>query len=149
MFLISHRGNIDGPDKLNENNPDYILNALKKGFDVEIDVWSVNNKFFLGHDKPQYQVDKKFLINTSFWCHAKDINSFYNVLKIGAHCFFHQKDDVTLTSKGFMWTYPGKTLMPMSICVMPELNNYKNIKNKCAGFCSDYIKEIKNEKLKR
>ena len=30
MILISHRGNIDGPNLEKENDPEYILNALTK-----------------------------------------------------------------------------------------------------------------------
>ena len=39
MLLISHRGNLNGPDKKFENHPKYIQNAIKKGFDVEIDIY--------------------------------------------------------------------------------------------------------------
>ena len=31
------------------------------------------------------------------------------------HCFRHQEDDVTLTSRGYMWTYPGKPLTEKQI----------------------------------
>ena len=39
MILISHRGNITGPNKEMENKPEYIEKTLKMGYDVEIDVW--------------------------------------------------------------------------------------------------------------
>ena len=39
MIYISHRGNIEGKSEKNENNPEYIMKAVDKGFDVEIDVW--------------------------------------------------------------------------------------------------------------
>ena len=35
----------------------------KLGYDVEIDVWSIDKQFYLGHDEPQYKIDKKFLQN--------------------------------------------------------------------------------------
>jgi hypothetical protein len=57
MLLIAHRGNINGPNIELENNPDYILNTLKLGYDCEIDVWKINNKLLLGHDKPDYKID--------------------------------------------------------------------------------------------
>lgn len=60
MIFISHRGNLNGPNKIEENKIEYIEEALNKKFDVEIDLWFVNKNFFLGHDKPQYKVDKKF-----------------------------------------------------------------------------------------
>jgi len=49
--FISHRGNLAGPMPEFENRPDYIDNALDLGFDVEVDLWSYDNKFFLGHDE--------------------------------------------------------------------------------------------------
>ena len=46
MYLISHRGNINGVEKDNENNPDYIKKAMQKGYDVEVDVRYEDHKFF-------------------------------------------------------------------------------------------------------
>lgn len=39
MIIISHRGNLFGTDRKNENRPEQIKKALKEKFDVEIDVW--------------------------------------------------------------------------------------------------------------
>ena len=63
MRLISHRGNIDGPNLNNENDPENILKVLNLGYDVEIDVWFIDNEFYLGHDYPKYIVNKSFLEN--------------------------------------------------------------------------------------
>ena len=146
MILISHRGNINGPRKELENKPQYIENALKLGYDVEIDVWSIDRVFYLGHDKPQYEIDLDYLRNKKFWCHAKNIETLNKMLKEDIHCFWHQEDDVTLTSKGYMWTYPGKPLTDKSICVLPEKNNEKP--KKCLGICSDYVVNYKKEDIK-
>ena len=43
-----------------ENKHEYILDTLHKGYDVEIDVWLIDGNFYLGHDKPQYQVQEVF-----------------------------------------------------------------------------------------
>ena len=48
MLLISHRGNIFGIDKEKENSPKQIEHAIKQGYDVEIDVWSYDFRWFLG-----------------------------------------------------------------------------------------------------
>ena len=61
MIFIAHRGNLNGPNKEMENKPEYILKALNKDFYVEIDVWYINNSFFLGHDNPDYKIDIEFL----------------------------------------------------------------------------------------
>ena len=45
MKLISHRGNLEGRKPELENNPEYIDEALSKGYDVEIDVWWSGNSF--------------------------------------------------------------------------------------------------------
>jgi hypothetical protein len=50
MILISHRGNINGKQPSKENHPLYIFEAIKQGFQVEIDVWFIDGKFKLGHD---------------------------------------------------------------------------------------------------
>ena len=59
MRLISHRGNIKGPNPDQENRPWYIDEAILQGFDVEVDVWLVDDEIVLGHDFPQYYVTKK------------------------------------------------------------------------------------------
>ena len=110
MIFISHRGNMTGINPKRENEPLYIVEALEKGFDVEIDVWYKKGQFYLGHDEPQYKVKREFLQNRKLWCHAKNIEALNKMLKEDIHCFWHQEDDVTLTSKGFMWTYPGKKI---------------------------------------
>jgi len=79
MILISHRGNISGPNPEKENHPEYILAALQAGYDVEIDVWFENGKFMLGHDEPQYElpfelIDKKY---PKIWVHCKNMDSIY------------------------------------------------------------------------
>ena len=64
------------------------------------------------------------------------------------HSFWHQEDDVTLTSRNFIWTHPGKQLTENSIAVLPELNNDNSITmlpKKLFGICSDFIKEYRGE----
>jgi hypothetical protein len=146
MKFISHRGNLNGPIEEYENHPEYIHEALKKGFDVEIDVRVKNDILYLGHDFAKYKINEKFLINNKLWCHAKDLETINKLGKIKCHFFWHQKDDVTITSLGYFWTYPGKKLFKKSICVLPEKASYK--KFECYGICSDYILKYK-KKLKR
>ena len=137
MYLISHRGNLNGIDKDDENNPDYINQAISRGYDVEVDVRYESGQFFLGHDFNQFQVKDDFLLNNKLWCHAKTNEALIALDRIKAHYFWHQEDDYTITSKGFFWTYPGKKLLQKSICVLPERANYDKID--CLGICSDFI----------
>ena len=145
MILISHRGNINGKIPLRENEPSYIKDAIKKGYNVEIDVWWSDNSFYLGHDNPQYKIDVSYLLNNrcyKLWCHAKNIEAIVEMKKEKTiNCFWHQKDDITLTSKGHIWAYPGKQPIKNSIAVMPEI--YNDDLDKCIGICSDYIGNYK------
>lgn len=154
MIFISHRGNLEGSNAYKENHPDYIKKALQAGFNVEIDVWFIKNNFYLGHDEPQYPVHINFFYNqeinnykhNDYWCHAKNIEALEHLLSIGAHCFWHQTDDVVLTSKNFLWTYPGKALAKKNaIAVMPKTYDY--IEN-AAGICADNIMEIKSKLIR-
>ena len=91
MYFISHRGNTLGPDISKENSVDYINDAIKKGYDVEIDVWFQKENFYLGHDKPTYLVDDKYLLNKKLWCHSKNLDSLINLKKIWSSLFLARK----------------------------------------------------------
>ena len=143
MILISHRGNINGKLIEAENRPDYIDDTIRMGYDVEVDLWWVNGKTFLGHDKPQYEVDDEWLSNRvdKLWIHCKNTDSLSWIRSTILHYFWHEEDTLTLTSKNYIWTYPGKQPIIGSIAVMPEIYN-DNI-SKCLGICSDYIQNYK------
>lgn len=140
MVLISHRGNLKGRNPEQENTAPYIMAAINAGYDVEIDVWKTPDGLFLGHDRPETKTDVNFLENENLWIHCKNIEALEDISSRGFHCFFHQNDDVILTSKGFLWVFPAKPMVPSAICVLPELLVKKPI---CAGFCSDYIEDYK------
>jgi hypothetical protein len=143
MFLISHRGNINGKTPESENSPAYIDKAIEGGFNVEIDVWYKDGEWYLGHDIPKYHINFNYLKNQKLWCHAKNIEALNIMLKEGVHCFWHQEDNYTLTSRGYIWTYPEKILTDLSICVSLEKNN--KISKKVIGICSDYIISYKDK----
>lgn len=147
MILISHRGNINGRFESYENEPTYIDLAISKGYDVEVDVWYRDNILWLGHDKPQYGVDFRWFRDriSKLWVHCKNIESliYFKESGYGMNYFWHQEDDVTITSSGYFWTYPGKQLTTNSIAVMPEISEFVNMKI-ALGVCSDYIEKYKN-----
>jgi hypothetical protein len=150
MRWIAHRGNLSGPDT-KENHPNHIDKAISLGYDVEIDVWVDGYKIYLGHDNPQYKIDNYFLEKRRnvLWCHAKNIQALKFLLDNHFHVFFHDKDDYTLTSKGFIWSYPGTELVKGSICVMPEMADDPEYLNKSKhllhGVCTDYVLTYKNK----
>lgn len=141
MKLISHRGNLNGPIPANENSPEYILKAITLGYDVEIDVWYHNSKIYLGHDYGKYEADIHFLLNKKLWCHAKNIDALSLMLEYNEiNCFWHQTDDYTVTSKGFIWTYPNKEITKKSVIVCLDDNMPNNLKkNILYGICGDNV----------
>lgn len=144
MILISHRGNLIVKNTERENSPDYIDEAINLGYDVEIDIWSISGQLFLGHDSPQYEITELWLNHRidKLWVHCKNIEAveYFNSIR-KYNYFWHEEDTVTLTSKGFIWAYPGKQPIRNSIAVMPEINN--DTIDLCAGICSDYILKYK------
>ena len=47
MKIISHRGNLNGENPNLENTKQYIDTAMNEGFDVEVDLWNIDNKYYL------------------------------------------------------------------------------------------------------
>ena len=147
MRYISHRGNITGREAYRENTIEYIQEALDKGYDVEVDVWYVGGKLYLGHNYAQEEVSLEFLNDERLWVHCKDVKALEICLKNQIHCFFHNEDDATITSYGYIWVYPNKELgitREMSVAVLPEYNNSDT--TNCYGICSDNIENYKNMK---
>ena len=150
MIYISHRGNINGKIEEAENNPDYIQDTIRLGYDVEIDVWYIDGEWWLGHDGPQYKTDLEWIEERSqnLWVHCKNIEAVEYFYENENDCkeinwFWHEEDTLTLTSYGYIWAYPGKQPIKKSIAVMPEIHN-DNI-SYCIGICSDYIQKYKDE----
>jgi hypothetical protein len=147
---IAHRGNIYGRNISRENDPEYIKEALALGYDVEIDVWVINNEIFLGHDEPQYKIDIEFLKNDKFWCHAKNflaLNMMYEN-KDTMHYFSHDLDNHVLTSRGIILALVGKEISNNTVCIMPErtedVYTEEEFKNAYA-ICSDYVAYYKQK----
>jgi hypothetical protein len=147
MILISHRGNTSGSIPSYENEPNYIDLAIKKGFDVEVDIWCIDKTLWLGHDKPQYEINFIWICDriSKLWIHCKNTDAmiFFKESGYPLNYFWHQKDDMTITSIGYFWTYPGMKLTSNSIAVMPEIKDFDNIE-RAYGICSDFISKYTN-----
>jgi hypothetical protein len=141
MKVISHRGNLIGKNPEQENHPSYISDAVAKGFDVEVDVWVQGGKFVLGHDSPQYDVSVGFLQGLPLWCHAKNEEALERLLWGNLHCFWHENDKMTLTSKGIPWCYP-ENYMQLGVTVMQDESVPKK---KIFGICTDYALKIRGD----
>jgi len=146
MIYIAHRGNINGPN-INENHPDYLLKTISEGFYVETDLWYINNKLYLGHDEPQYEITINFLLNIKdfLYCHCKNIEALYYIINNYSEieCFYHDIEKCVLTNKRKIWNSPGEKLTSLTICVMPE--RVGQIPENCYGVCTDFPLRYKNK----
>lgn len=140
MIFICHRGKKNNQEP--ENFVKNILKNLSLGYDCEIDVWKIENRFFIGHDKPEEEIKEEFLLNKNLWCHAKNIEALKYMISNNITTFWHQNDDYTITSNGFIWVYPGKKIVKNCIIVKPELGNYtvKELQT-CHAICTAEIEK--------
>jgi hypothetical protein len=153
MRIISHRGNLYGPNQKTENSIDSIYSAISLGFDIEIDIWLVDNKLYLGHDSPQYCTSIEWLKNHSdkLWIHCKNMDSLEFLLDYKElNIFGHSNDDFVLTSKQNIFCKPGMKINKRSVIVMPELTPIysESSFDDCYGVLTDYPINIKEQNYK-
>ena len=146
MIYISHRGNTNGKNVERENSPEYIFESLEKGYNVEVDIWLIDSKWYFGHDEPKYEIDLlefKFLFDR-IWFHCKNFEALEELsIYKDIIYFYHSDDNFTLTSNKYIWTLTGEKLSKNSICVLPENSNYNELN--CYGICSDFIQKYKSQ----
>lgn len=150
MTLISHRGNLSGPCPAEENSISYIEAALRRGFNVELDLRTLHGKLFLGHDTPDYEVTFNWLYEHSSWLfiHCKNYEAikFISETRI-FNWFCHQNDTFGLVSNGMVW-YSDLASKPNKNCILPlltqqQIKEYpKEWLRAAGGICSDYIQDI-------
>lgn len=141
MLLISHRGNTNGKES-QENSPELIEDVLDRGFYVETDLWIERGKFYLGHDEPVYNITIDFFNKNNIIYHAKNLAALEFCLDSNIHTFWHQEDEYTITSYGYIWVYPGLSVSNKAKCIIVD-NNKPSFKYDCTGICSDYVQLYK------
>tara|TARA_R110000868_G_scaffold9602_3_gene47294 strand:- start:179 stop:652 length:474 start_codon:yes stop_codon:yes gene_type:complete len=128
MKFISHRGNLQGRHKINENIPSVIENVISNGYNVEIDVWESDDKLYLGHDEPQWNVSLEFFKSNydKLLIHCKDDASLFRLSSLPIlDLFSHADDKFTLSSKGKILIHPHTiTTYRKGILIMPEMSHY-------------------------
>lgn len=139
--FIAHRGNIDGANLAYENDDAYLKHAYSIGYDVECDLIAHKGILYYGHEEPQQPADVSFLQQQGVWTHAKNLEALSILLRMNTNTFWHQTDDVTLTSKGYLWCYPGtfinnKTAIWLDLLDKPLPDKIGNI----YGICGDTVR---------
>lgn len=149
--IISHRGNIEGPDHLNENTIAQIEKCIRLGLDVEIDLRMKNGEPHLGHDFAQHKVTKEWLSeNLSYlWIHVKEYEALVWLNEHLPHAvyFCHESDKFTLISNGFIWSHDLKNKVTGK-CVIPllslkDINDFEfENQQDLYAICTDYVKDV-------
>lgn len=141
MLIIAHRGNINGPTN-EENHPTHLLKAIKNNRIIETDIWYDGKIWSLGHDHPQYDITSNFITQIKPHCyfHAKNLQALEALLNTkNTIVFWHETDDYTITSNGYIWTYPNKPCTSHNIIVCRSHNEIAAaITFKAYGICTDY-----------
>ena len=151
MILISHRGNVDMVNLERENTKSYIQEAIDLGYDVEIDVRYIDNKFWLGHDKADYVVELEWLLDrkNNLWIHCKNFLALSKLIDTNLRIFYHQHENHTIIGNTkVIWSHDIDEANYQSIIPlidMESVNCFKNFKNKYYGICSDFIKQVEDK----
>lgn len=149
--IISHRGNLNGPNRETENTPLAIAAALLYGFDVEVDIHWHQGQLWLGHDLPQHPLPMRHVHDSRIWFHAKDPEALLRLHSLATNCFSHDEDPYVLTHHGYIWFFHGPRLPARrAIAVLPETglsrfgaqaNDFKQY----LGVCTDYPHRYQQE----
>ena len=142
MILISHRGNIDNVNLERENSQSYIQEAIDLDYDVEIDVRYVDDKFWLGHDEPDYEVELKWLLErkNNLWIHCKNFEALSKLIESDLRVFYHLQEDYTIISDKHIWAHNLENVDDK--CIIPLIDKSDISKwtpTAVYGVCSDYI----------
>ena len=141
MLYISNLGNTKGRDVIEEGGLPIIVDALNRGFCVNINLWKLPKSFAVGVDYPMEEVDPDFLSGNKekLLLRAMNIESLKWMLENGYHCYWREKDDFTVSSHGFILSF-GVAVIPHSIVMNPELCLVDDLRDKnLVGICSDFI----------
>jgi DNA mismatch repair protein MutH len=139
MLIISHRGNLEGPDPELENRPEQIDLAISKGFLVEVDLNT--DRGWLGHCRPTYHVGLNWLLHRKdhLIIHLKDAVAINRLFSLGFHFFAHDKDPFVVTNRGLVWTTSDiHASLGKGIWVINERKEKVSESSLLTGICTDY-----------
>lgn len=136
-ILISHLGNINGPQPDKENRLAYLQAALAAGWHVCADVVFYQGSFLLPFDGGFNIAPPSFFSKQRVWSRCHDTDTLDALCNVGAHAFFANDTIPTLTSAQFIWTPAPFDLAARSIATLPENNPGWLERFEPAGLCSN------------
>lgn len=144
MILVSHRGNINGPNMVLENTPSYIQGAIDLKYDVEIDVRRIGSDLFLGHDVPEHAISLDWLMerHNRLWVHAKNSCALNFLIDHDIRVFYHSiENHVIIGNTRIIWSHNLSEASDKSI--IPLLSDreigVESVNLGVYGICSDYL----------
>jgi hypothetical protein len=159
--IISHRGNLEGPEPTFENKMETFQKAMDLGYSLELDIWHKDDGLYLGHDGPDTKTSFEELLKLTIgypyqnvYVHCKTLETLQECVKeipLGLFScfvpFFHDVDDCIMLMNGVVWIHPHATKKSLHrpshsilVCPDPIKNNYIDELpwNEYAGVCTDF-----------
>jgi hypothetical protein len=153
-FYIAHRALTNGADIYLENRLDILMDRIKCAQYSECDIWYINNKLYLGHDRATTEIDISALMTPYLLLHMKNreaLEYFLELRRSGIYnfnIFWHTTEDYVISSLEDIIVFPGKEIISHSIYMMPENDlSKRNSNKKISQICSDYKLETKARML--
>lgn len=144
ILLISNCGNIEGHKPYFQNKLEYVDIAIQYGYHCKVDVWFKDDKFWLGHDTPRYEVNEAYLELESIWCQAKSFETLDRLLEnSNIHTFWMEGDSYILTTRGYLIANEFSYTSEKTILV-----SYDDIPNeipKVKGILSNRVNDIRKK----
>ena len=148
--LISHRGNLSGPEPHRENTTAFIDEAINAGYWVEVDVWKNEDGLWLGHDGPNHLTSLQWLLDKKkdLIVHSKDIGTLSRMLESGMSTFYHSREShAIIANLNLIWSHDISNFSKKSIIPLMEKKDIDSfsqltevIKNNSVfGICSDDV----------
>ena len=151
MLIISHRANLSGIDENRENNPFYVDECIKMGYNIEVDLRIKDDQLYLGHDYAQYPITIDWILERKqhLWIHVKEFKALQKIYnhRNDIQFFCHENDKFTLTSNGLIWLHDLDQKVGDN-CIIPLLSLEQveqYTKKGFYGVCTDYVYECENK----
>lgn len=150
MIYISYRGIYDGNNFQDSNTPKQIAKAMGMGYNVMLDVWKVDSKFYLGDEQPITEVTEKYLQNHRFWLNARNTEMQTwlptQPAKLYPNWFYFTQPTppppYVTASNGKLITPGTVPINNDSVIFLPEITDsamFSTVKLRCFGICSNYL----------
>jgi len=144
--LISHRGNLSGPEPARENTAEFIDEAIKEGYPVEIDVRKNEDGLWLGHDEPISLVDINWLTDRkdNLLVHSKNVEALKEMLDNDMRTFYHASErHVIIANTNLIWSHDISEATDISIIPLMSKSDIEKFdlkkNNNMHGICSDNV----------